>query len=156
MSATPPPRPPNVSSSDLHRHCHHRDDRCVALCRDVNFIVGNSNISLKGGGGEGEDLTTNISWESSSLPIVLPPHVLIPCYSAGDYVCCHKVDDVSSSPFPLMGVVSQTERLYPPLLSRIWRVGGVIYVFTAWMCLLVGIDVSYPPILCFGVYCFYR
>ena len=65
-SATPPPPPPDVSSSDLRRRRRHRDDGCVALHHNGDFIVGNSNISLKGGGGEGEDLTTNDSWDSSS------------------------------------------------------------------------------------------
>ena len=65
-SATPPP-PPNVSSSDLCHHRRHRDNRCVTSRHDDDFIGGNSNISLKGGGGEGEDLTTNDSWDPSSL-----------------------------------------------------------------------------------------
>jgi hypothetical protein len=34
------------------------------------------------------------------LHIVLPPRVLIPHYSAGDYACCRKKDDASSPPFP--------------------------------------------------------
>ncbi len=73
-SATPPPPPPppDVSSSDLCRRRRHRDDGCVASRRDEDFIVGNSNIPLKGGGGEGEDLTTNDSWDPSS-PSYHPP-----------------------------------------------------------------------------------
>ena len=73
-SATPPPPPPppDVSSHDLRRRRRHRDDGCVASHRDDDFIVGNSNIPLKGGGGEGEDLTTNDSWDPSS-PSYRPP-----------------------------------------------------------------------------------
>ncbi len=72
MSTNPPPPPPYVSSSDLcHRHWP-RDDGCAASRPDDNFIIGNSNIPLKGGGGKGEDLTTNDSWESSS-PSYCPP-----------------------------------------------------------------------------------
>jgi hypothetical protein len=56
MSATPPPPPPNISSSDLCRHCRHRNDGCVALRCDDGFIVGNSNTSLKGGGGKEKTL----------------------------------------------------------------------------------------------------
>ena len=52
-SATPPPPPPDVSSSDLCHRRRHRDDGCGASHRNDNFIIGNSNISLKGGGGEG-------------------------------------------------------------------------------------------------------
>ena len=63
---------PDVSSSDLCRRHGHRDDGCVALRRDDDFIVGNSNIPLKEGGGEGEDLTTNNSWDPSSPSYRLP------------------------------------------------------------------------------------
>ncbi len=71
-SATPPPPPPDISSSDLCCRCHHRNDGCIASRCDDTFIVGNSNISLKGGGGEGEDLVTNNSWDPSS-PSYCPP-----------------------------------------------------------------------------------
>jgi hypothetical protein len=66
MSTTPPPPPPNVSSSNLCCRCRHCDNGCIALRRNDDFIVGNSNISFKGGGGEGEDLTTNNSWDPFS------------------------------------------------------------------------------------------
>ena len=71
-SATPPPPPPDVSFSNLCRRCRHCDNRCIASRCDDNFIVGDSNISLKGGGGEGEDLMTNNSWDPSS-PSYCPP-----------------------------------------------------------------------------------
>ena len=38
-------------------------------------------------------------WIHPPLPIVLPPRVLIPRNSAGDYICCWKGDKVSSPPF---------------------------------------------------------
>ena len=73
-SATPPPPPPppDVSSSNLCCRRSHHHDGCVASRRDDDFIVGNSNILLKGGGREGEDLTTNNSWDPSS-PSCHPP-----------------------------------------------------------------------------------
>ena len=63
VTPPPPPPPPDVCSSDLRRRRRHRNG---------NFIVGNSNIPLRGGGGEGEDLTTNDSWDPSS-PSYRPP-----------------------------------------------------------------------------------
>ena len=53
------------------------------------------------------------------LPIVLPPRVLIHCYSASDYVRCRKEDDASSPPFP--GRALSTTVPYPPLSRSIRR-----------------------------------
>jgi hypothetical protein len=43
-----PTSPPDVSSHDLRRRRHHRDDGCVMSHHNDDFIVGNSNIPLKG------------------------------------------------------------------------------------------------------------
>lgn len=89
-SATPPPPPPDVCSSDLRHRCRHRDG---------DFIVGNSNIP---GGEEGKEKTLLRTTHGihRPLPIVLPPRVLIPRYSTGDYVRCRKEDNATSPPFP--------------------------------------------------------
>ena len=75
------------------------------------------------GGEEGKEKTLRQTTHGihPSLPIILPPHVLIPHYSAGDYVRCHKEDNASSPPFLWQALSPRRNDFTPPPLSRIWR-----------------------------------
>ncbi len=85
--------------------------RCVTMRTSLSAI-----LTFLSRGEEGKEKTLQQTTHRihPPLPIVLPPCILIPRYSAGDYVRCRKEDDASSPLFPSTSVVSQMERLYPP------------------------------------------
>jgi hypothetical protein len=58
------------------------------------------------------------------LPIVLPPRVLIPRYSAGDYVRCRKEDDASPPLFLDGRCLPDGTTVPPPAVAQHSEVGA--------------------------------
>jgi hypothetical protein len=103
---------------------------------DDDFIFGNSNIPLRGGGGEGEDLTTNDSWDPSPPSYHPPSSRTDPSLFRRWLRPLPQRRQRNIPTFFATDVVSLTERLYPPPPAVAhseafggWsKVGGVICV----------------------------